>query len=203
MKKSRSVSEQKRDAVLDAAMGEFKENGFQGTNMDRIAARAQVSKRTVYNHFESKERLFDTITHRLWRQGQQATEYEYQRDKPLAEQLTTIAEQEMHLLASSDYIRLSAALMTEYSRSPELAEKAQSWMTQSESGLKRWLAEAMADGRLRCEDAGIAATQFLSLIKAFAFWPQAIWHAPMPDAESQAGIIASAVSMFLQHYEVA
>lgn len=34
--------------------------------MDRIAARAKVSKRTVYNHFPSKEELFAEMLQRLW-----------------------------------------------------------------------------------------------------------------------------------------
>lgn len=200
MTRKKSVSELKREAILDAAIQEFMENGFQGTNMDSIAARAQVSKRTVYNHFDSKEGLFETITRQLWRQGQEATDYDYQSAKPLAEQLTDIARQELDLLQSNGHIRLSAALMMEFTRSPELAQRAQSWMTQSESGLRRWVRAAMADGRLVEADAEFAASQFLGLIKTFTFWPQAIWHAPTPSPEEQDHIVQSAVDMFLGKY---
>jgi TetR/AcrR family transcriptional regulator, mexJK operon transcriptional repressor len=45
----------KRLAVLDAARAGFLSGGYLGTSMDEIAARAGVSKATVYNHFEDKQ----------------------------------------------------------------------------------------------------------------------------------------------------
>ena len=48
----------KRAAVIEAATEEFLTYGYFGTSMDRIAEAANVSKRTVYDHFPSKEDLF-------------------------------------------------------------------------------------------------------------------------------------------------
>ena len=53
----RTRTERKRCAILEAAAEEFQANGFEGTSMDRVAERAGVSKRTIYNHFENKEAL--------------------------------------------------------------------------------------------------------------------------------------------------
>lgn len=44
--------------ILAAALEEFLERGFESANMDRIAAAAQVTKRTIYTRFESKQGLF-------------------------------------------------------------------------------------------------------------------------------------------------
>ncbi|WP_390888393.1 TetR/AcrR family transcriptional regulator, partial [Leclercia adecarboxylata] len=49
------LTDRKRAAILEAAVAEFRAFGFAGTSMDRIAATAEVSKRTVYNHFASKD----------------------------------------------------------------------------------------------------------------------------------------------------
>ncbi|MFT4011190.1 MAG: TetR/AcrR family transcriptional regulator [Nocardioidaceae bacterium] len=54
-------TERKRQAVLAAATSLFLEHGFRGTSMDQIAARASVSKQTVYKQFHDKERLFREI----------------------------------------------------------------------------------------------------------------------------------------------
>ena len=55
------LTDRKRAAILDAAEAEFRQAGYEATSMDRIAASAGVSKRTVYNHFPSKEVLFAQI----------------------------------------------------------------------------------------------------------------------------------------------
>jgi AcrR family transcriptional regulator len=47
----------KRDQILDAAQRCFYEHGITATGVDTIAAVAGVSKRTLYNHFASKDDL--------------------------------------------------------------------------------------------------------------------------------------------------
>jgi TetR/AcrR family transcriptional regulator, mexJK operon transcriptional repressor len=54
-------SSRKRRDILDAATEVFLRAGYLGTSMDEIAARAAVSKQTVYKHFADKQRLFTQI----------------------------------------------------------------------------------------------------------------------------------------------
>lgn len=194
------LNQRKHQAILDAAADEFIEFGFQGANMDRVASRAKVSKRTVYNHFASKESLFESITRQIWHQGQTATDVPYQPDAPIADQLLTIAERELTLLQSHRYLRLTAVVLAEFARSQELATQAREWVMQEESGARRWMDQAVAAGQLNTADAETATTQFFSLIKGRAFWPQMIGHAPLPTAEEQAQIAHSSVALFLDHY---
>jgi TetR/AcrR family transcriptional regulator, mexJK operon transcriptional repressor len=44
---------------MEAARVEFMKDGFKGASVDRIAAAAGVAKQTLYNHFPSKEALFE------------------------------------------------------------------------------------------------------------------------------------------------
>lgn len=48
----------KREKIVQAALDLFLEGGFDVVSMDSIAAKAEVSKRTVYAHFDGKEALF-------------------------------------------------------------------------------------------------------------------------------------------------
>ena len=48
----------KRAIILEGAIDVFIEMGYELASMDKIAEVAGVSKRTVYNHFGSKENLF-------------------------------------------------------------------------------------------------------------------------------------------------
>jgi AcrR family transcriptional regulator len=47
-----------REHMLLVAKDVFLESGFERASMDVIAARADTTKRTLYAHFESKEKLF-------------------------------------------------------------------------------------------------------------------------------------------------
>ena len=48
----------KRRIILRGAKAVFLSRGFAGANMDAVAAKAGVSKMTLYRHFASKEALF-------------------------------------------------------------------------------------------------------------------------------------------------
>lgn len=54
-----SRSEQKRRLILDVGRELFLAQGYADTSMDQVTARSGVSKATLYNHFPSKEKLFE------------------------------------------------------------------------------------------------------------------------------------------------
>lgn len=51
----------KRGAILSAAVCVFGRDGYSRASIDVIAAEAEVSTRTIYNHFEGKENLFRNV----------------------------------------------------------------------------------------------------------------------------------------------
>ncbi|QDO98978.1 TetR/AcrR family transcriptional regulator [Ferrovibrio terrae] len=59
-KRGRPVDPAKRAAILDTARELFFEHGY-GVGLETIAARAGVSRQTIYNLFESKDDLFAAI----------------------------------------------------------------------------------------------------------------------------------------------
>lgn len=54
------ITEEKRKAILDAAVNEFSSNGFNAANINVIAKRAGISIGSMYQYFDSKENLFLT-----------------------------------------------------------------------------------------------------------------------------------------------
>ena len=55
-----------RDRILAAATVEFALRGFEGTTVDRIAARARLNKAMIYYHFRSKRALYSTVLRNLF-----------------------------------------------------------------------------------------------------------------------------------------
>jgi AcrR family transcriptional regulator len=50
-----------RQSLLDLALGLFAEDGFWGMSIEDLAKRAEVSRATVYQYFDSKDQLFDEL----------------------------------------------------------------------------------------------------------------------------------------------
>ncbi|WOH38698.1 TetR/AcrR family transcriptional regulator [Thalassotalea fonticola] len=194
-------SNEKNQAIIAAAISEFKNKGFETTSMDQIAHSAGVSKRTVYNHFASKNLLFDAIIKQMLALFTTAVSIHYQADKSLALQLTDIAEQELRLLSDPAFIDLAKVIMAEAMHSPHRINQALAEVEKRDGNLSGWISAANADGVLKVDDAEFATTQFFALLKGFCFWPQVVQGQPFPDKSQQQDIISSAVTMFLGNYQ--
>lgn len=197
------LTDRKRDAIVQAAIGEFREHGFNGTSMDRVAAAADVSKRTVYNHFPSKEELFEAILLLLWERSQSPDELVYTPTRPLRDQLLELLAQKMRLLNDASFIDLSRAAMADMMHTPERARAITAKLSAKEEGLPRWLRAAQQDGRLHATmDVPYAAQQLHGMVKAFAFWPQMAMGQPPLAPDQQDQVLGDAVDMFLGFYAV-
>ncbi|CAN7686609.1 TetR/AcrR family transcriptional regulator [Pseudomonas brassicacearum] len=195
------LTERKREAILQAAITEFRSSGFEITSMDKIAATAGVSKRTVYNHFPSKEELFAEILNRLWNSITAEQDMPYSPQKPLREQLQTLLQAKLHMLADENFLDLARIAIAATIHSPERAQDMVSRMGQREEGLTAWIRQAQADGRLKPAEPAFAAQQMHGLLKTFAFWPQVSMGQPSLTQDEQAQVIESALDMFLSRYQ--
>ncbi|MCP2074042.1 UNVERIFIED_ORG: TetR/AcrR family transcriptional regulator of autoinduction and epiphytic fitness [Pseudomonas lini] len=195
------LTERKREAILQAAIAEFRSSGFEITSMDKIAATAGVSKRTVYNHFPSKEELFAEILNRLWNSITAEQDMPYSSLKPLREQLQTLLQAKLHMLANDNFLDLARIAIAATIHSPERAQDMVARMGQREEGLTAWIRLALADGRLKPVEPAFAAQQMHGLLKAFAFWPQISMGQPSLNQDEQTRVIESALDMFLARYQ--
>ncbi|NWG22994.1 MAG: TetR/AcrR family transcriptional regulator [Pseudorhodoplanes sp.] len=111
--------DQLREHILWTAKDVFLEMGFERASMDVVAARAQTSKRSLYAHFESKEKLFLAVIEfvrglfltRLKMPGDYA-------DKP-AEALTLFCARYLEILLYQASIQMCRVSMAETARFPE------------------------------------------------------------------------------------
>ncbi len=192
--------EEKHEQIFQAAVAEFQENGFQAASMDRISARAGASKRTVYKHFESKEKLFQELIRRHWAKFAKSLEVTYEKDRDIRDQLAALGHAEGRLLTSSDVMATTRLVMSEVLRSPELVEENQE-KTDFKAAFETMLRDATADGQLQVDDPRDAAEEFISLIKGKAFWP-VIFGAPVVSVEEMSKIIDSSVELIMRRYGV-
>ncbi|QWP75395.1 TetR/AcrR family transcriptional regulator [Lysobacter sp. K5869] len=195
------LTDRKRAAILEAAAAEFRQAGYEATSMDRIAASAGVSKRTVYNHFPSKEVLFAQILQQLWERSRESPELAYRGDRPLRPQLLELVQQKLQLLHDETFIDLVRVAVAAIIPSPERAQEMFKRVGDKEEGLTVWIREAAADGRLNTDDPTFASSLLQGMIKGFAFWPQITLGQPMLDAGQRERVANTTTDMFLAHFE--
>jgi len=57
------IPEEKRQKILNVAITEFSEHGFDSANINSIAQKAGISVGSIYKYFANKEALFLTVIH--------------------------------------------------------------------------------------------------------------------------------------------
>ncbi len=149
--------------IRDAATTLFLEKGYQATSMDEIAAAAQVSKQTIYTHFESKEKLFADL---VLANAERVDDFVSSLAPALAgddleRALRELARRYLHLVMRPEVMRLRRLVLGEAARFPELArtyyEKVPGRVIDE---LARIFGNLAEEGRLQVEDPLVAAQQF-------------------------------------------
>lgn len=200
LEKKLSLSEKKRLAILDAAKSVFMAQGFAATSMDNIAAHAGVSKRTVYNHFASKEDLFAHIVQELIDWFTQSLGQAYSPDKEIGEQLYSLLMTKLEMLQNDYFVRLSRLVLSEVLRAPEDMALAVEQSQQSEDQIEVWLKDAVEDQKLEIDDIGFAANQLISLLKGASFYPQVLKGQATPTPDETRRIAQKTQAIFLAMY---
>jgi TetR/AcrR family transcriptional regulator of autoinduction and epiphytic fitness len=191
----------KRNAMLDAGIAELAEQGLAGASMESIATRAEVSKRTLYKHFPSKDAVFEAVLALMIERVDPLGKLHYDKQRDFAEQLRELAEKEMQLICDPDFVRLSRVLMVECMRSEAQSQKLMAQFGEKENGLFRWFSEAGDAGKLGKLDPRASADLFIAMLKSSTYWYSVIAWQPTPDQPTQAHIIDEACLTLLSRLQ--
>lgn len=189
-------SEQKHRAIVNAAKEEFIQHGFLAANMDRVCAAAEVSKRTLYRHFESKELLFESVLTIIQSSVDETIRYPFEPERSLHEQLKVITCKEAEILYQTYGIPLSRTIVMEFLRQPEMARNLINTLY-SAKAVTRWFREAMDAGKLQETDLSILTTIYTSLFQGMLFWPQVFEREFIPEGKELEDKIVTVVSLVL------
>ncbi|MFY1577563.1 TetR/AcrR family transcriptional regulator [Verrucosispora sp. WMMD703] len=113
-----------RRGILDAALIEFLEHGYVAAGMDRIAARAGVSKVTVYAHFTDKHGLFEAVFTGAIAEAERAGSAYVEAladSDDLPRDLRAFAREHIATVTAPHLLQLRRMLIGEAGRFPELA----------------------------------------------------------------------------------
>ncbi|BBA96421.1 putative TetR family transcriptional regulator [Actinacidiphila reveromycinica] len=106
---------QRRDEILDAAVRLFVAGGFEQVTLDDIAARAHVTKRTIYAYVGDRTEIFLAAVERL---RERALEQPVREDG-----LVDLAAKIVFALHGDEAVGLHRLMITEAHRFPDLARR--------------------------------------------------------------------------------
>jgi TetR/AcrR family transcriptional regulator, mexJK operon transcriptional repressor len=166
--KSESRSDRKRKALLLAATEVFLDKGYDSTSMDDVAAKAGVSKPTVYKYFSDKERLFAEIVRATTGEIDDLVRLVIETmggQTSVESDLIVLARHFITALMQPRILRLRRLIIGNADRFPDVGR---SWY---EQGFERVLAtlaisfQSLADRKLLCvDDPLLAANHFVGLL---------------------------------------
>ena len=193
------LTDRKRASIVGAAVEEFRSRGYYTASMNRIAEQAEVSKRTLYRHFDSKEALFDAIIEELMLRADQIPYDDFNANEDLAEQLAAVATAEINFMSSAPVQASARAGLSRVIGEPEAARS-----IDHDRFHKRfigWLRQAKSAGYFsRMRDVEFAAQQFAFQLQAFAFWPPIIRGEMKLSVRRRNKIANETVQMFMDRY---
>lgn len=188
--------------MLAAASRAFLAHGFERTSMDRIAEESGISRRTLYNQFESKKQLFEATVAFLW-EGMplQAIIDRVGDSGPPKKVLQEIGEAIGGFWAPDEAVAFARMTVAEGIRFPELVESfVRFGRGPARAAITRYLSLAHERGALSIPDLGLATIQFISLINGPLLWNRILGGGPAPDVGQQKRVVEEAVATFLARY---
>lgn len=192
-------SEQKRLAIINAAKEEFIQHGFSAANMDRVCALAEVSKRTLYRHFESKEALFESILTIIQSSIDESLRYAFDPEKSLEGQLTEMTRREVEILYGKYGISFARIILMEFLRQPDMASQIISKIYNNKS-LTHWFAEAQKAGKIKEVKLEYLSQTYSSLFNGMFVWPQVFDMQTIPEGKALEEKIEHIVSVMMASF---
>ncbi|WP_045494025.1 TetR/AcrR family transcriptional regulator [Vibrio hyugaensis] len=194
------LSEKKRLALIEAAQCEFIEHGYSCANMDRVCERAATSKRTLYRHFESKDVLFIESIQAVLETQRARLQLKYRQDVDIESQLRTYLHAKLDSMYEDFGLPLAKMVISEFMRTPELAENYLHQLQRQDELLETWFAEAIADRKFKPLDPAMMSNMLMCLLKGNFLWPQLVANQAVPSQEQRNKAVDAILTLFFDGY---
>ncbi len=167
----------KEASILTAALKIFAQAGYSGASMEAIATAAGITKPTLYQYFDSKDRLFTAML--LQTRATMLTAFADPGQGNLVAQLHDFAWSYATTVLRPDMLALARLIIGEVQRFPDVGRAYQaSGPDQLLAGMMHYLTAQRDAGYLTFDDAELAAQDLWGLILS-APRTQALY---LPDA---------------------
>lgn len=183
-----------RERLLQAASDEFMVRGYKGASLDAIAAKAGVSKVTIYRRFGSKSGLFEAIALRSVEQLRRAFREVATQDRAPREVLLDFALAIYRGSTRAETVAVMRLAIAEAPVFPEVAKMLWDHRFETLAPLALYLEQLAAAGTISIDNPMAAAVQFSSMVSGGI---GSLADKPIRSVAERQRWIESAVSLFL------
>lgn len=160
--------EQKREALLRAAVRMFNAQGFHATSLDEVAASLGVSKPTIYHYLGNKDQvLFECVTRGV-EQLREAADATHAEPGPGLARLRTFLQRYAEIIMD-DFGRCVIRTADEQ-LSPESAARFRALKREIDEVMQGLISEGVADGSIAASDVKLTGFTLAGALNWTARW---------------------------------
>ncbi|MCA8905660.1 MAG: TetR/AcrR family transcriptional regulator [Rhodobiaceae bacterium] len=165
------AKDERRQALLSAALDEFFEKGFAASRMSDIARRAHLSKGTLYLYFDSKEAMFKALVESLAFPNLEQIERIAEGARTLDEALNGIGVFAPALIRHSELPRLMKVLIGDSHMFPSMVAAYRKELIERVIGMVAALLKRVSDaGEADVENPELTARIIIAPIVLSGLW---------------------------------
>lgn len=168
----RRRAESRPDEILDAALAEFTERGFDAARMEDVAKRAGISKAGIYLYFQSKTALLEALIEaKVAPLARQAEGIAKAGEADPLGALRLLARAAAHRMSDPMALAVPRLVIGISGRFPEIADYYRTHVVEfARAALVRLIETAMAQGLIRRIDSAAVARAFIGPLFFEAMW---------------------------------
>ena len=185
------------ERIIAAARLLFLERGYRDTSLDDVATHAEVTKPTVYSHFQSKEGLLLAMVEAHVAENAKVLTTSLASSGDTRADLHRFGTIFLSRLLNKDATCWRRLAMAEAREHPEIGKAVfAAGPARVMKTIAGFLKRETQAGRLACDDPDLAAEQFVGLLMGINPIRESAGQ-PTPGAAKQAKICAAAVNTFM------
>jgi TetR/AcrR family transcriptional regulator, regulator of autoinduction and epiphytic fitness len=199
------LSASKRHAILIAACKGFVAQGFEKTTVEAVAREADVSTRTLFKHFPSKQVLFEASIQALGAAVLPAASPAATQKKPLSAraQVAGMVDMYLSIVLDPNALALSRLLVAELPHHPQLATHIDNGALGAVQAQFAALLTPLAQSKaLKITDVNRAAHDIICLVSGYVAYPAMFGLSGSEKTLPRGKLIAHMTAMFMGVYGV-
>lgn len=185
------------DRIVETAGSLFKKHGYSATSIDQIARVAESGKQTIYRHFGSKEKLFETFIRREFADMVKELQKTIGRAEDPLTELRIVARHALDLMLKDRNVEFVRLMVSEAPRFPHVGRIFAEALEPLDRSTEMLIDGAIANGDLRAGPSKEIYNFLTGILTGWALNNRLLGNDVLEDETAQSAYFEAAWLQFL------